>query len=122
MTEEKAEMLAKIKIDQIHFAWDRYADKDMIEPKFKTFRSQSKIHPHFLQVYVLCGDKSRELLDEDIYRVQWLKDNGYAPYVMLYDKEHLPRGCNLKRFQRYVNARQVFWSCGTWEQYKEVHE
>lgn len=122
MTDEKARMLSQIKIDKIHFAWDRYEDKDIVQPRFLTFRKQSTVNNHNLQVYVLCGDHKKELIPEDIYRVQWLKDNGYAPYVMLYDKEHLPKGCDLRRFQRYCNNRFVFWSCDTWEQYKEVHE
>ena len=32
MTDEKAVMLSKIKLDAIHFAWDRYEDKELIEP------------------------------------------------------------------------------------------
>lgn len=117
MTDEKARMLSQIKIDKIHFAWDRYEDKDIVQPRFLTFRKQSTVNNHKLQVYVLCGDHKKELLPEDIYRVQWLKDNGYAPYVMLYDKEHLSKGCDLRRFQRYVNNRFVFWKCNTWEGY-----
>ena len=38
MTAEKAEMLSKIKIKSIHFAWDRYEDKSIVQPKFKEFR------------------------------------------------------------------------------------
>ena len=119
MTEEKARMLSQIPIKSIHFAWDRFKDKDIVQPRFLTFRQQSKVRNKDLQVYVLCGDHSRELLPEDIYRVQWLKDNGYAPYVMLYDKEHLPKGCDLRRFQRYVNNRFVFWKIKTWDDYQK---
>ena len=36
MTEEKAMMLSQIKVKELHFAWDRYEDKDMVLPKFKT--------------------------------------------------------------------------------------
>lgn len=122
MTEEKAKMLSQIPIKAIHFAWDRYEDREMIEPKFLTFRKQSKVRNKDLQVYVLCGDRSRDLLQEDIYRVQWLKDNGYAPYVMLYDKEHLPMGCDLRKFQRYVNNRFVFWKCNTFDDYMTQEE
>ena len=118
MTTEKAEMLAQIKIKAIHFAWDRYEDKDMIEPKFKEFRAISKIHPHNLHVYVLCADRERTITEQDLYRVYWLRDNGYAPYVTLYDKDHLPKGCELRKFQRWVNNRYVFWKCKTYEEYK----
>ena len=117
MTKEKAEMLAQIKLDAIHFAWDRYEDKDLIQPKFKTFRENSTIHPHNLQVYVLCGDKEKKIREEDLYRINWLRETGYAPYVMLYDKDHLPKGHELKKLQRWVNNRFVFWSCSTFEEY-----
>lgn len=118
MTEEKAEMLSQIKLDAIHFAWDRYEDKDIIEPKFKTFREKSKVRPRDLQVYVLCGDREKRIREEDLYRIYWLRDTGYAPYVMLYDKEHLSRGHELKALQRYVNNRFIFWKINTFEEYK----
>ena len=117
MTEEKAEMLSQIPIKAIHFAWDRYEDKDLIEPKFKTFREKSTIRQRDLQVYVLIGDKQRKVTDEDLYRIYWLRDNGYAPYVMIYDKYELPRSHELKDLQRYVNNRMVFWSVDKFENY-----
>lgn len=117
ITPQKAEMLAQIKLDAIHFAWDRYEDKEMIEPKFKTFRAVSKIRAKDLQVYVLCGDRERFVRQEDLYRIYWLRDNGYAPYVMVYDKEHLPKGHELRKLQRWCNNRYIFWQCPTFEEY-----
>ena len=120
MTEEKAEMMSQIKLDKIHFAWDRYEDKDFIQPKFVEFRRKSKVNNHALQVYVLCGDREKRLREEDVYRVSWLKNNGYAPYVMLYDKDNIPKGHELRLFQRYVNNRFIFWSCDNFEEYKKA--
>lgn len=117
MTEEKAQMLSQIKLDAIHFAWDRYEDKDMIQPKFLTFRAQSKVRNKDLQVYVLVGDRQKRVLPEDLERIYWLRDNGYAPFVMVYDKENLPRGHELKKLQRYVNNRFVFWKIDTFDEY-----
>lgn len=117
MTEEKAIMLSKIKLDAIHFAWDRYEDYGTITPMFKEFRKHSKIRNKDLQVYVLCGDKERKVRNEDLERIYWLRENGYAPYVMVYDKEHLPRGHALKKLQRWVNNRMIFWSCATFDEY-----
>lgn len=119
MTSEKAEMLSKIKIDAIHFAWDRYEDKDIIQPRFLEFRKISPIRQKDLQVYVLCGDRKKEILDGDLERIYWLRDNGYAPYVMLYDKEHLPKGHELRQLQRWVNARSIFWKVDRFEDYKK---
>ena len=42
MTDEKAEMIGKLRVDSVHFAWDRYEDKDQIIPKFKAFKEDRK--------------------------------------------------------------------------------
>lgn len=122
MTEEKAEMLSRIKLDEIHFAWDRYEDKDIIKPMFETFRKASKVRPRDLQVYVLCGDREKRILPGDLERINWLRQTGYAPYVMLYDKDHIPKGHELKRLQRWVNNRFIFWSCGSFEEYLRTYD
>ena len=38
MTDKKAEMIKLIKVKNIHFAWDRYEDKDEIIPKLRRFK------------------------------------------------------------------------------------
>lgn len=118
MTEEKAKMLNNVRTKYLHFAWDRIEDRDMIVPKFKEFREISRKYSHDLVVYVLCGDRERRLLPSDIERVEWLKDNGFDPYVMLYDKEHLEAGHDLRRFQRYVNNKAIFWKCKSFMDYE----
>ena len=118
MTEEKAEMLSKIKMYAIHFAWDRYEDKEIIKPKFEMFRKISKVSPHNLRVYVLCGDHEKRVRPEDLERIYWLRDNGYAPYVTIYDKNNLPKGHELRKLQRWVNNRFIFWKCKDFEDYK----
>lgn len=118
MTPEKAEMLSRIRTKRLHFAWDRYEDKAIIQPKFEEFRKVCKTHPHDLEVYVLCGDVERRVRDEDLERIYWLRDNGYAPYVMLFDKDKLPRGHELLKLQRWVNNRFVFWKVKKFEEYK----
>lgn len=119
MNDKKAEMLSQIPIYAIHFAWDRYEDKELIQPKFETFRKASKIRNKDLQVYVLCGDREQKVLDEDLERIYWLRDNGFAPYVMLYNKDSLPKGHELIKLQRWVNNRFIFWNCSTFEEYKQ---
>lgn len=117
MTEEKAEMLSQIKIEKIHFAWDRFEDKDMIIPRFETFRKISKVRNKELIVYVLCGDRERKVREEDLFRIDWLRNNGYAPYVMLYDKKNIPKGNDLYKLQSWVNNRWLFWRVPTFDQF-----
>jgi len=117
MTEEKATMINDIKISKIHFAWDRWEDKDLITPKFEFFRKISNIHPHNLQVYVLCNYNTTHA--QDIARVEWLRSHGYAPYVMIYNKSNLPQGHITRKLQRYVNNRYVFWKVDKFDEYKK---
>lgn len=117
MTEEKAEMLAQINVKYLHFAWDRIEDREAIQPKFFMFRKASSVNFRNLIVYCLVGDRERRVLPTDLERIYWLRDNGYTPYVMIYDKEHLPRGHELKKLQRWVNNRFVFRSCATFDEY-----
>lgn len=117
MTPEKAEMLSKIKLKNIHFAWDRYEDKEKILPKFKMFKDITGINYRKLGVFVLCNfDTSME---QDLERIYTLRDLGFSPYVMLYNKENIPKGHELRRLQRYVNNRFIFNSISSFNEYKE---
>jgi hypothetical protein len=115
MTEEKAEMIKRMKIKNIHFAWDKYEDKDMIVPKFKQFQQISEFAYWKMTVYVLCNFDTT--FEEDLERIYTLRELGYSPYVMLYDKEHIPKGHQLRRLQRWVNSRFIFRSCERFEDY-----
>lgn len=118
MTEEKAEMLCQCKIDQIHFAWDRYEDKDIVVPKFKMFREiwekYRKWNEHGKIVYTLVNfDTTKE---QDLERIYTLRDLGYWAYVMVYDKAH-QRDPFYKDLQRWVNNRILFAACEKFEDY-----
>lgn len=72
MTDEKAEYLKKMKIKQIHFAWDRYEDKDMIVPKFRKFKEITGWDKRKMTVYILCGFNST--FEQDLERVYTLRN------------------------------------------------
>ena len=115
MTEEKAEMLKRIKIKQWHFAWDRYKDKELIVPKFNMFKEITNINERNLIVYALCNYDTT--LEQDLERIYTLREMGYWAYVMLYDKEHIPSGHILKKLARWVNNRFIFAKCERFEDY-----
>ncbi len=115
MTEEKAEMIKRIKVKNIHFAWDRYEDKDKILPKFKEFKEISGYGYQMLTVYMLCNFDTT--FEQDLERVYTLRDLGYNPYVMLYDKGNIPKAHRLKHLQRWVNNRIIFRSCEKFEDF-----
>lgn len=115
MTDEKAEYLKKMKIKQIHFAWDRYEDKNMIIPKFGKFKEITGWDKRKMTVYILCGFNST--FEQDLERVYTLRNLGYSPYVMIYDKYKLKKKDPLKRLQRWVNSRFAFAACERFEDY-----
>ncbi len=116
MTEEKAEYIRQMKIKQIHFAWDRYEDKEMIVSKFKVFKEITGWDKRKLPVYVLVNFNTT--LEQDLDRIYTLRDLGYWPYVMIYEKEKLPKGHVLRKLQRWVNMRAVFEAIPKFEDYK----
>lgn len=117
MTEEKAKMLKQIKIKNFHFAWDRYEDKEMILPKFKMFKEITGIDFRKLGVFVLCNFDTT--IEEDLERIYTLRDLGFHPYVMIYNKENVPKGHDLRKMQRWVNNRIIFAKCRNFEDYKK---
>ena len=117
MTNEKAEMIKRIKIKNIHFAWDRYEDKDKIVPKFKMFKEMTGWNYQKLTVYMLCNFDTT--FEQDLERVYTLRNLGFNPYVMIYDKEHISKGSKLKHLQRWVNNRIIFRTCERFEDYQK---
>lgn len=115
MTEEKAAMIKQVKVRNIHFAWDRYADREKIIPQFQMFKRISGYDYRKMGVYVLCNFDTT--FEQDLERVYTLRNLGYSPYVMLYDKEHLPSGHRLKLLQRWVNNRIIFRTCDKFENF-----
>ena len=116
MTEEKAELLKKMKIKQVHFAWDRYEDKEEIIPKFKAFQEIVGWDYRKMGVYVLCNFDTT--FKQDLERIYTLRDLGYTPYVMIYEKEKLKRGSDLRRLQRWANSKTAFAAVKDFRDYK----
>ena len=114
ITDKNLELLKRIKLDKIHFAFDRWQDKDIIEPRLRKFieitgynRGKGRV-----MVYILVNFDTT--LDQDLYRIQLCRELNIAPYPMIYDKEH----CKpiYKKLQRWCN-NSIFWSCPTFEEY-----
>lgn len=120
MTEEKTEYLKQMKIKTVHFAWDRYQDKDMIVPKFEMVKRITGWDKRKMIVYVLCNfDTTHE---QDLERIYKLRELGYWAYVMIYEKEKLPKGHITRKLQRWCNNRFVFESCPSFEDYQKENK
>ena len=118
MTEEKAEMIKKIKTKNIHFAWDRYEDRDKIIPKFKMFKDISGWDKRKLTVYVLTNFNTT--IEQDLERIYTLRELGYWPYVMIYDKKNTKPKDTVRKIQRWVNMRAIFENVPRFEDYQKV--
>lgn len=115
MTEEKAMMLKQIRLKMIHFAWDRIQDEKQVLTNLELFTSVTGWDHHKIQVYVLTNFDTDP--QQDLERIYKLRDMDVAPYVMIYDKEHLPKGHILRRMQRWANSKFIFYSVGRFEEY-----
>lgn len=97
--------LNSMKIKAVHFAWDN--PKDDLAGKFRDFREAFRIKDHRrLTVYVLTNYNSS--MEENLYRIYTLRDLGYSPYVMIYDKPHAPQ--EVRYLQRWCNNKIIFKS------------
>lgn len=115
MTKEKAEMIKQLKVKALHFAWDKYEDKSLILPKFSEFKRITDFNKRKLIVYVLCNFNTT--IEQDLERIYTLRDLGYYPYVMLYNKDSIPKGHELRKMQRWVNNRFIFGKIETFDEY-----
>ena len=110
---DNIELLNKIKVTTLRFAWDN--PKQDLTKYFRRFSEHTKIKSDRNKVvYVLTNYNST--LEEDLYRIYTLRELGYSPYVMIYQKENAPK--EIRRLQRWVNCRWIFHSVDRFEDYK----
>ena len=114
LTTENIKLLKKIRMKLLHFAWDNPRDKT-VPAALQIFAEHFDIKPQSRKVAVYVLTNYWSSFEEDLKRVYWLRDMGFAPYVMIYDKQHAPK--NIRLLQRYVNNRKIFYSVKTFEQY-----
>lgn len=115
VTDENLEILKSLKVDKPHFAYDRYEDKEIIEPRMRKVRevtgwSKNKYRP---TVFILCNFNTT--LEQDIERIQFCRSIEWSPYPMIYDKEHAKP--IYKKLQRWCN-NFIFWKTPRFEDYK----
>jgi hypothetical protein len=105
LTLENVEMLSRIKTKMVHFAWDK-ADDETTPYMLWHFKKRTNLDMRKLRVYVLTNYDSTQ--EQDLYRIYKLKELGYDPYVMVFNKQTAPR--KIKQMQRWVNNKFIFRS------------
>lgn len=115
ITDKNLELLRQIRLDNIHFAYDRWQDKDIIEPRLRAFAEQTGYNrgKGHTMCYILVNFDTT--IEQDIHRIQFCRELNISPYPMIYDKEH----CKpiYRKLQRWCN-NVIFWSVPTFEQYE----
>jgi hypothetical protein len=114
--ERNIALLNKIKVKEIHFAWDN--PKDDLKPFFEQYKKLAKHKPHGRYGTVYCLTNFGSTMEENLYRIYTLRDLGYDPYVMVYDKPNAPK--EIRELQRWVNNKFIFRSCENFEDYRRT--
>lgn len=111
--EQNIALINQVKVKEIHFAWDNANDD--LKPYFEEYKRLAKHKPHGRYGTVYCLTNFGSTMEENLYRIYTLRDLGYDPYVMIYDKPNAPR--NVRLLQRWCNNRSIFRSCKRFEDY-----
>lgn len=115
--EDDIDDLNSMKIKMIHFAWDD-PDDDLTD-KFKSFSERFHIKDHRRKtVYVLTNFNST--IEQDLYRIYTLRDLGYSPYVMVYNKPSASK--TIRNLQRWCNSNVIFRSVPDFTDYKRKEQ
>jgi len=114
---EQAEAIASIRFrnmtgnkKQVHFAWDDPRHEKLIHKGIQIC-IDAGLKTYQMAFYVLIGFHSTE--QEDLHRVELLREYGCDPYAMPYNKEDPYQ----HRFTRWVNHKAIFKSI-PWRDYK----
>ena len=116
LTPENIDAINHIKLKNIHFAWDYMKEEKPVLRGLGLYANLAtrKVSGAFGTVYCLTNYDTT--MEENLYRIYTLRDMGYDPYVMIYDKPNAPK--EIKRLQRWCNNRFIFKSCQRFEDYK----
>ena len=115
VTSEIAEILKHIKTKMWHFAFDFMKNEEQIVKGLKTFVEIVKPNERRCSVYVLTNFDTS--IEEDLYRVNKIREIGLMPDVRIYRKESLPRRHILRDMQRWCNNRLIYRSCPDFMEY-----
>ena len=115
LTEKNIAALNMIRMKNIHFAWDLMGQSKKVIDGLKLYKEQGKKNAHgsFGTVYILTNYNTN--MDENLYRIYKVRDLGYDPYVMVYDKPSAPK--EVIKLQRWCNSVRIFKKCPDFRDY-----
>ena len=106
LTKENIDAINHLKLKDIHFAWDYMKESETVLRGLRIYTELAARRPHgkYATVYMLVNYDTT--MEENLYRIYTIRDIGYDPYVMIYDKPNAPR--EIRHLQRWCNNRKVF--------------
>ena len=106
LTAENIRAIGAVRLKEIHFAWAYMAESDAVLRGLRRYVEYGKKNRHgkFGSVYVLTNYDTT--MEEKLYRIYTLRDMGFDPYVMIYDKPNASR--EIRLLQRWCNNRLIF--------------
>lgn len=111
LDEADLEDINAMRLRTLHFAWDN--PKEDLTARFRAFADGFRRKSNIGMVYVLTNYNST--MEENLWRVYTLRDMGYDPYVMIYNKPDAPR--EIRLLQRWCNNKIVFKKCRRFEDF-----
>lgn len=105
-----------MRLRTLHFAWDN--PKDNLEGKFRAFAEGFRRKTNIGMVYCLTNFENvsvEEHIERALYRIYSLRDMGYDPYCMVYNKPSAPK--KIRNLQRWCNNKIIFKSVPRFEDY-----
>ena len=115
LTRENIDALKRIKLKEVHFAWDLMKNSKRIIRGLNLWKRYGKKNKHgsWGTVYVLTNFNTT--MAENLFRIYKLDKMGFDPYVMIYDKPNAPQ--EIRMLQRWCNNKIIFKSCKRFEDY-----
>lgn len=107
LNDDDIEDINHMRLRTLHFAWDN--PKDDLEGKFRNFAQRFRRKKNIGMVYCLTNYEDvsvEEHIERALYRIYTLRDMGYDPYCMIYNKPNAPH--EIKKLQRWCNNKWVF--------------
>lgn len=115
ITRDNVALLNQVRTKTVHFAWDN-PDEDLTR-YFRQFLEWTSIrNPRLRRVYLLTNYGSTH--EQDLYRVETLRQMGFDPYVMIYEKPTAPP--ITRHLQRWVNNKRLFYAIPSFSDYDPV--
>ena len=115
ITRDNVALLNQVRTKTVHFAWDN-PDEDLTR-YFRQFLEWTSIkNPRLRRVYLLTNYGSTH--EQDLYRVETLRQMGFDPYVMIYERPTAPP--ITRHLQRWVNNKRLFYAIPSFSDYEPV--